>query len=346
MSNVYQRNDGVWVYRMSAIGRCLKALTAERAGLEALEPPQWMEERMEEGKRLEDTILEMSDRKIDRQQMEVTVEVKSDDEDNDGVVLVGHIDGMTDAYGISEEWDDGLVEVKKFRDSLWEAWYSKQWMESGAERLLEVLPVYAWQMSAYMYGLGVRWGLFVVGHAETKEEDEGREEEEEEGEEVVITNVDTTIIERPPVGLRAIKGKVLKIEDMAEKFADTSELPSCDRRDFPCPFFYLEDDEESEEGPDELDLLASTYKQGLAYEDRGEELKKKAGPEILQIFDARDRKGQKMVTKNWSVKDTLREGRKYPNFKKMKEDGIEVEKYMEKGKDSRYPKITPRRKHE
>ena len=122
------------IYRMSGVGDCARALSAERLGYESETIPIWLNRAAEEGKRHEIWIKE--------QLVAEGYEVFADQEelvlDYPNFTLVGHIDGKVKKDGATQ-----LLEIKSMSQYEFD-----RWMKEG----FEGFQSYAAQITCYLKG--------------------------------------------------------------------------------------------------------------------------------------------------------------------------------------------------
>lgn len=258
------------IYRASSLGMCDKAMVALSMGYDPRAFPQWFQEILDEGTRSESTIRTMYEDKLRDGWPEVkVVDVGKvlEMEILEGVWLRGSIDGMLMTQNVPT-----LFEAKKIRDSGW-----AQYLRVG----VEYQNNYPMQTSAYIHMLEEELGIqpdmaFVGGHMENK----GTEEEPD----WQITEVDQHIYVDPPISLRAIKKRIVGLERLISETKAIGDLQCGDQRMFPCPVFYLhdEDEEETPERPStelieanvrEYDTLEADRIKGQAAEKRQKQIK-------------------------------------------------------------------------
>lgn len=202
--------DGIVIYRASALGGCPRALTAYASGFDPAPPPPHMQRVFDEGTELEERVLEVAgiaEEVIDRQR---EVELCVGRVNGRLVKVRAHMDGRhVPGLGLVSS----LIEVKKFRDAYW-----AKWKKEG----LKGFPRYEWQISVEMWETDEP-ALFVIGHAVDGE----------------IVEIDTHVVDEPPVSMSEIRAKIKLIEDSIN---GDDELP-CDPIQYPCPYFYLHDED-------------------------------------------------------------------------------------------------------
>lgn len=234
------------VYRASAIGSpCLREMVAWARG----EYPEPLPDRMAiifgEGTLMEPVIREMYENQTGNEVI-----------NNDGLaeVFIGKkngrriiVRGSTDGDVIVDsESGVGLWECKKVRESQWEDFLRKG---------VEFHHNYPWQLAVYMLGREVDFAHFVGG--KLLRDNDGVEEYS------YISEVYTHTITGPPIPYKAIRDKVLKIEQVIAEGFGPMEV-ECTVK-YPCPFYKLHDPDEEE--PDVIELgpefrvLLAEYKQ-------------------------------------------------------------------------------------
>lgn len=200
------------------------------------------------------------------------------------VVVQGHVDGLS----------DHVVEVKSMGRDPYKAWLKDRWDTPG------LVQKYKWQISVYMHATGLPCTLYV------KCRDNGK--------------IDIDNIDEPFYSLQEIRGRVLEIE----KWVRRDELPvECDIKNFPCPFFYLEEQLSLDLMEDDtIDELARMYHDASMEVKRAEGKKKEARKALDTGMGDRD----KVTTANSRVTYFVRKGSKV-DLEKMREDGVDVKKY-------------------
>lgn len=215
----YEENGNVY-YRASGLMLCDRIFVALMNEFTPKAHPAWFQEVLDEGTRSESKIIEMYEEKYDcqiiGQQEKVEIEVL------DGVFIRGSIDGM-----VNMALDEPLFEAKKFRESTW-----NKFLRSG----VECMPWYPWQVSAYMHGLGVDECEFTGGLYKDGE----------------IVDIYTHHLQTPPIPLIALKKRVAKLESLFNGGKQVDDT-KCNVQVYPCPFFYLHDDDDMHEPAQRLD---------------------------------------------------------------------------------------------
>lgn len=285
---VWLAPDGVWEYRASEFGSCIRAMVCARRGMQGEPSPERLQKAFQEGHDNEPRILSMA---------EDSYGIGIGEYQKGGAINLpgkparvwGHADGIT---VVTEEFDSHwslydleigagvLVEAKAFGPD-----YYKKFRKGG----LRAFPGYSWQMSTLMIALGLPYGLFVVG-----QKDDGG----------VVQGVTAEIVVGPPMSKGAILAKMLKVE----KLAEDGELPACDIDQYPCPFYPWH--EEKADG-DELPLVEDgALRRAIASHAYWAESERnaKAGKETAkqQIREAMDRLGLPDGEKRMAVDGDVR----------------------------------------
>jgi hypothetical protein len=275
------------MYRASALGGCLKAQIAEKLNFTAIDTSGKMERFANEGALHEEDVVRRLAIVEDRQR-EVTLELMP------SVVVVGHLDGIFRAGDVSHLQMPRVLEVKSMSDDAFKKWKENGWDTAG------LVQKYKWQVSVYMLATGL--GLyFVVKNRNTGEWSE-------------------VLVDEPFYSKQDILSRVLEIE----KWVRRGELPEeCDVKNFPCPFYYLEQQESLELAEDEaLEVVAIMYEE-CRKQVKAAELRQKEARRALDTALA----GREKVT-TAKAKVTYYEVKtKKLAVDKMKDDGVEVDKY-------------------
>lgn len=218
------------VYRASSLGYSLEALVAPHLGYAAVDPPEWLQEKFDEGNRIEPlaiqrlvgmgwdiTIGQREINAIGDQQIEVEIEIIPGT-----AKIVGHIDARTGG---------DVIEVKSMAHKTWLQFHKMGWDTPG------LVQKYKWQASAYMIATGLPH-IMVAWDKETEE---------------------LCIVPTP--------GPFYPVEVLAQKVLDAEQyirdgvLPEgC--TDYPCPYFYLHADKDAvpaEQADDELESIMAAW---------------------------------------------------------------------------------------
>lgn len=278
------------VYRASALGGCQKALIAARVGFDALEPkvkPAFFEA----GNKAEDdwfAAAAKTGRTFTGQQMEVTLQLTGN------IAVVGHIDGLEIGKDRRGDW---TIEVKSMSGNEWaKVNWQNVWAHPG------LVQKYKWQMSVYILAREGRPLNAVFYNRDTGETKE-------------------FLVKEPWYTVDDVRARVLAIE-VAAREADLPQL--CDIPSYPCPYFYLHEDQLPEElvGP-ELQALAGQY-----YDAQQKEKVAKAVKDQTKLSLMKNLGVGKYESGEWKV--TVYEARNPPSYDmgKMAEDGVDVLKYQ------------------
>ena len=271
------------IYRASELGGCTKAQAAKQLGFMPLETERFFGALGHEGNLHEDDVIKREG--ATDSQLEVTLDVMP------SVQIVGHVDGLLDPY---------VVEVKSMGKAAFDMWMASKWDTAG------LVQKYKWQVSVYMIALN-RPLKFIV-----KCRDNGQ--------------LDTCFVEAPFYDDKAILRRVVEIE----RWVRRGELPDeCSdgsgntTRQFPCPFYYLEQQTTLEVTEDNvIDELARMYKDASLAVKVAETRKREARKALDQGLAGRER----VVTALSKVTYYEVKTEKI-DFNKMAEDGIDVNKY-------------------
>lgn len=227
--------DGRIVYRASGLGMCDKMFVALSMGYDARAHPAWFQEILDEGTANESVIRGMWEQELAEQDgpypthnIAVTdIGKVTEMEVLDGIWVRGSIDGLLN----QEPGNVTLQEFKKIRDSGW-----MRYLQSG----VEFQANYPMQTAFYMHSLAEEFGFevsmdFVGGHYV----------QDEKTQEWSITEVHRHLYTTPPVPLIGIKKRIAKLERL---IADTDAIGdmTCNIAMYPCPVYYLHDDDMDE----------------------------------------------------------------------------------------------------
>lgn len=218
-----REENGLIIYRASALGGCLKALVASRLEFVQMPAPKFIQEKYDAGHAAEDPVVDKLRHehgiRIVGRQIETRTEVAPN------VVVMGHIDGIV--FG-----SNCLLEIKSQGQHEWDEFEKYGW-DSG------LFPRYKWQISAYFHSnYEFEKCLFVRYNRDTGE-------------------ISKEMLTRPFYSLAHIRARVLG----AEEYVAEGKLPAtCDVAMYPCPVFYLHEDS-GEVMPDEMVAMAKAYKE-------------------------------------------------------------------------------------
>ena len=212
----YVEDDGTIVYRASGLGMCDRIYAALEQGYEPASHPAWFQQVLDEGTAMEATIREMFVEEyqqiVEGDQQEVELEIMP------GIVIRGHIDGY-----LPDKEGDALWEGKKVRPSGWEAFKRKgvEWHKN-----------YPMQVSVYMHALGTEHLLFTGGLYDPEKEE--------------IIETYTHAYHQPPVNLLGIRKRIAKLEGLIDSGKHAMDIACPSTPDYPCPFFFLHDEDAGE----------------------------------------------------------------------------------------------------
>lgn len=278
--NIYPEADRI-ILRASSIGGCTRSLIALMLGHDPAPPPEFMQKAYDEGNANEPVILNLlRTRELDQEDrhgVKATVEyrmlteyevesqgfgaVVGGGEDGTGGQLEVEVYGITDADG--KQWvvrghTDGIaqafklklggeanglnlrdrvvVEAKAFSEGTYRKWRDAA-EKGGLAAVWEAFPYYGWQASVYSCATGLPV-LFVIG---VKDADG------------VVQDIVTYLVplDEMPFGKGKIKARVAKIKrGVEEGRVDIA----CDQATYPCPVFYLHDEDHDGERSREVRL--------------------------------------------------------------------------------------------
>ncbi len=220
------------IYRASSLGMCDKVFVALAMGYDPRSHPAWFQEILDEGTENEQVIREMYEQKTGREVLGVGRVVEM--EIMDGVWVRGSIDGHSDDLESLEVYPQ-LEEYKKVRDSGW-----MRYLRSG----VEFQANYPMQTAFYQYALGEQYGIDYVPMAFTG----GHYVHDEKTDTWSITETYTHHYPDPAVPLLAIKKRIAKLQRLISETEAVGDLP-CSTKMYPCPFYYLHDDDDEVEPP-------------------------------------------------------------------------------------------------
>jgi hypothetical protein len=285
------------IYRASALGGCVRALVAARTGYTPVAPTDKQRRYMAEGVLHEPAVvgwLEAEGWAMGRTQDQVELEVAGH------LTVRGHTDGVGTRAG-----SERVVEIKAPGQDTW-----KKFVSQG----IKASRRYEWQLSVYMHALGLP-GLFVAKNRNTGE--------------VHVIEVD-----EPPIGLTAIKARVIKVEAAAAR----GDLMACDPMAYPCGFYYLHDEQEMfpEQTMDEaLDAICETVDRFRVMEAQGKAGRQEAAKRLLEAMGTRE----KVRTPHWQVAH-VNYKRTSLDTKTLREDHPEIVAPYERVTETEYPRVT------
>ena len=225
-------------YRASAVGGCSRALVCAGLGYEGHQPPDWMQEKFDEGHTLEPVVVgwlkegrafntrgggteSFHDVGREQEPHDLQVGVVEQDGVDYTVVVRAHSDAMGKIGGFEVD-----IEIKCVGDDLWGDFRSKG---------LAGLHHYAWQVSARMHAHGLPVAFVVARKKGSLSKGD-----------LEIVDVLVEIVTEPPIPMRDFKRRLLKVENAIGDAEADAELPPCDIRQYPCLYWYLHDDTENE----------------------------------------------------------------------------------------------------
>ena len=138
-------------------------------------------------------------------------------------------------YRVVTETSYLVREAKAFGDDYWNQWKKAKGDGSDMTAAWAAFPHYALQVSIQMYAMQHEYGEmptleFLVG-LKNKNRDK-------------IVGWDSTIITEPPVDLKVVKLKLMKVEAIIK----SGELPETCDATYPCPVYYLHGDAQKAKG--------------------------------------------------------------------------------------------------
>ncbi len=243
------------VYRASSLGICDRVFVALSQGMEPMAWPDWFQEILDEGTAQEEVIRTMYAEQggwdVDSSQALLEMEIIP------GVWIRGHIDGAVIAKDLVSVW-----EGKKVRTSGW-----ARFLRQGVEWQKN----YPWQVSFYMHAMQKKYPNREVDCILT-----GGHFDPDKGE---VTEIHSHTLTNPPVPLKALKLRIMKLESMIEDDESVMEVACPSKPDYPCPFYFLHDDDAPEpaERPGD-DVIEPLLQEWAELKSREEEAKKIYNP--------------------------------------------------------------------
>lgn len=318
--NIYIEESGKVVYRASSLGDCFTSLVAYRLGMEPMSTPDWLQEKFDQGNENEPRILSM----LEAEGWTLNGQAQEEIEIPVGTLAV--IRSHIDETGYHPEHGTRIIEAKAITENTLKVWERHGWAKF--ER-------YAMQVSIYMAALQLPL-YFVLGIKDA---------------EGVAQRLIGIEVDEPPVKVGMFKARVIKVE----KAAESGTLPDCDGKAmYPCPFFYMHPDKtESDDMARDLGVekgtvkkvrsvietqfntAAEAYMKGAELESEGKRLK--AGAKAMLMDEIEDSKVDALFSGVFEVKKVNGSNPRL-NEKRMKEDGIDVDKYRESNWYT-YPKV-------
>jgi len=197
--------DGIWRYRASACGSCIRALTAARLGYEPSPAPSWLLDAAQRGTEIEQQYKDHRRQlgvRIVAEQVKVWVPVPGI-----GAIITGHADG------IEVDGRPYLLEVTSMPERQFAKWTARKFQEFIP--YLAQISVYAWAIN-----LPVKY-VVIPRHLGIEHAD--------------ITYLTKSDIVKYGGGLDMVVKKIYEVEKWARK----RELPECDTDSPYCRFDYL-----------------------------------------------------------------------------------------------------------
>lgn len=252
---VYQEG-GQWVYRASSLGSCTRALLFARRNIEPLPPPEWLQEKFDQGNMMEATLMaqfaEDHNVVVEGDQLEIELHTSPT------TLVRGHIDGMARINNKRV-----VVDAKFLGATLFNGLRDKG---------ITAFQHYAWQTSVYCHALEADEWCLAMG----LKDDTGK-----------WTGDMHYLFGTPTYSRDDIVARVTEIE----AYTGSDILPACPTPlDYPCPYYHLHDDDDEVvdlEGL-EADLLRDTwrlYEKAKELENKAKQLKEDAGRAARQMFD-------------------------------------------------------------
>lgn len=259
-------------YRASSLGYSLCQLVAGHLGYSPVDPPEWLQEKFDEGHRIEPlTIEKLRDRgwmiqvsqeeinAVGDHQIEVELEVIPGK-----AKVVGHLDGIAHGYTLASREEgqtiSSVLEVKRMYAKGWEQFNQKGWDTPG------LIQKYKWQASCYMLATGMPH-VMVAWNADTEE-------------------LTYKLATEPFYTISDIANKLQK----AEEFIEKGLIPD-DCEDWPCAYYYLHGDSDKElPAPADTDLESimaawlEADKRAKIYEGEKDNLRK----QMIELVGAGD----------------------------------------------------------
>lgn len=273
----YEDDDGIVRYRASSVGRCPRALFASRLGMTPIDPPSDMQARFDDG--------HLHEGAVRQKMLDAGIQVVDDQSEiivpiTPRLLIVGHHDGIVSNLG---DWSAiapdlgpvpnlAVLEIKSMAQSSFEKWQLHGF---------DAFPNYATQIALYMEALSMP-AVYAV-----KNKNSGQ--------------MAWRLLDELPADLAAIKRKIVGVEQAVRD----NVMPDCGPVDWPCPFFYLHD-EEVRTGPAKdqievrddpaLDALAVNYTKAKGEESRAKAAKDRAREALMHHIGT-----GKVATEQWTV---------------------------------------------
>lgn len=278
---VYVASDGTIIYRASGIGGCIKSLIAARLDYDPMPVSEKMRALFRSGHEAEEEAvawLEGQGVAVLGRQSEARLPITG------RVSVLGHIDGLV--AGGRDSLDGPLTTVQGGMEArLPHRWIAEIKSQSNAEWLKRkngnrsrLQDRYDWQASMYMFALDLPL-VWYWWNRDAKQ-------------------MDSELVILPPVSMIAIRTRVLEVEHAARSGVVSR---SCDNTMYPCPYFYLHDEEDEqkrivqwdEEGNLEpindkvIEVFAKSYKRSALEEDVARKRKDVVRKALRDSFEGR-----------------------------------------------------------
>lgn len=252
---VWFDNDN-WYYSASALGGCIRGLTAARMGIRPMDTSKHKASQLvfKEGHLHESAVVaSLAEQNIivHSSQMEVLLHVR------DNIYICGHIDGLI---------DPDLAEFKSMSGDVF-----KHWMRSGLTN---------GGYDPYFYGYAVQLTIYMAAlHKSARYFAKNRNSGE----------LDERLISVPPIPISDVIARVEKIEEWAE----LDSFPFCDHPRFPCEYHHIHEPDESpdtatddipEALDDLLDAISTEYHKAHKLEEQAKLRKKMAREKLLNTI--------------------------------------------------------------
>lgn len=197
--------NGIWLYRGSSCGICLRALTAAKLGYKETPPPAWLLKAAQQGHECERSYKDFrrkSGIRVVAEQTEIRIPVPGTN-----AAIVGHVDG------VEIDKRPYLLEVKSMSERQFTKWMIFRFEE---------FPNYLAQISVYMWAINLPVKYVVIPRH------------------LGIEHANISYFSRDDIirfggGINKVFDKIRKVEEWAKK----RELPECDSDSPYCKFDYL-----------------------------------------------------------------------------------------------------------
>jgi hypothetical protein len=289
---------GRFVYRASALYSCPNILMAFRLGMEGASPPEWMQERYDEGHAQEALILDKLVKKHGFV-LYATGDEQMTVEKNIGTTAMvrGHTDALSAGGEVEITSFNGVpgkqtinigltvIDAKALAPEGYKKWVAHNWRD---------YPYYLWQQSFYVHGLDADGLVMAVKNK-------------------VTGAVDVAYWERAALAVTMVDivKSVMVIEKRARDMGNDALMAvDCDPLTYPCPFHFLHDGSEKKR---ELTVAVDDVgvEETPVVEVEGEVPTAPTGPTIaeLKIIEALAREVTKFDKAEKAAKDS-KEGAK------------------------------------